>query len=154
MNWNSFSLLPQTYEVAARAQNTERVKLVTFEGSLGYLHNGLYRDPRLPEVVKWENITLIVLVVITPNLLHFHNMCTVFPRVSSTGGLCSLCNAGKTSEAERPRHTSHGDHWFNELLYLFCKKKVIYWNILMNSEHCKLNEFKVFNELKEFLKLL
>lgn len=42
----------QTYEVAARAQNTERVKLVTFEGSLGYLHNGLYRDPRLPEIVK------------------------------------------------------------------------------------------------------
>ncbi|XP_031593771.1 lysophosphatidylserine lipase ABHD12 [Oreochromis aureus] len=42
----------QTYEMAARAQNAERVKLVTFEGSLGYLHNGLYRDPRLPEIIK------------------------------------------------------------------------------------------------------
>uniref|UniRef100_A0A3B4YV67 Monoacylglycerol lipase ABHD12-like n=1 Tax=Stegastes partitus TaxID=144197 RepID=A0A3B4YV67_9TELE len=37
-------VVQQMYEVAASAQNTERVKLVTFEGSLGYLHNGLYRD--------------------------------------------------------------------------------------------------------------
>ncbi|XP_030604239.1 lysophosphatidylserine lipase ABHD12 isoform X1 [Archocentrus centrarchus] len=42
----------QMYEVAARAQNAERVKLVTFEGSLGYLHNGLYRDSRLPDIIK------------------------------------------------------------------------------------------------------
>ncbi|XP_034041396.1 lysophosphatidylserine lipase ABHD12 [Thalassophryne amazonica] len=40
------------YEIAQTAQNSERVKLVTFEGSLGYLHNGLYRDPRLPEILK------------------------------------------------------------------------------------------------------
>ncbi|KAM9727886.1 lysophosphatidylserine lipase ABHD12 [Menidia menidia] len=41
----------QTYEAAASAQSTDRVKLVTFDGSLGYLHNGLYRDPKLPEVL-------------------------------------------------------------------------------------------------------
>ncbi|XP_038137326.1 lysophosphatidylserine lipase ABHD12 [Cyprinodon tularosa] len=42
----------QTYEVAAKAQGKDRVKLVTFDGSLGYLHNGLYRDPKLPGVLK------------------------------------------------------------------------------------------------------
>ncbi|XP_072247532.1 lysophosphatidylserine lipase ABHD12-like [Leuresthes tenuis] len=42
----------QTYEVAASAQGTDRVKLVTFDGSLGYLHNGLYRDPKMPGVLK------------------------------------------------------------------------------------------------------
>lgn len=42
----------QMHEVAASAQNAERVKLVVFEGSLGYLHNGLYRDPRLPDILK------------------------------------------------------------------------------------------------------
>ncbi len=47
-----FVFLSQMYEVAASAQNTERVKLVPFEGSLGYLHNGLYRDPRLPDIIK------------------------------------------------------------------------------------------------------
>ncbi|XP_023132881.1 monoacylglycerol lipase ABHD12-like [Amphiprion ocellaris] len=45
-------IVQQMYEVAASAQTTERVKLVTFEGSLGYLHNGLYRDPRLPDIIK------------------------------------------------------------------------------------------------------
>lgn len=45
-------VIQQMYEVAASAQTTERVKLVTFEGSLGYLHNGLYRDPRLPDIIK------------------------------------------------------------------------------------------------------
>ncbi|XP_056902946.1 monoacylglycerol lipase ABHD12-like [Takifugu flavidus] len=42
----------QLYEVALNAQNAERVKLVTFDGSLGYLHNGLYRDPKLPGILK------------------------------------------------------------------------------------------------------
>lgn len=46
------TVLPQMYEVAARAQDAERVKLVTFEASLGYLHNGLYRDARLPDIIK------------------------------------------------------------------------------------------------------
>ncbi|XP_054655291.1 monoacylglycerol lipase ABHD12-like [Dunckerocampus dactyliophorus] len=40
------------YKVAVSAQNAERVKLVTFEGSLGYLHNGLYKDPRLPDIIR------------------------------------------------------------------------------------------------------
>ncbi|XP_041866424.1 lysophosphatidylserine lipase ABHD12 [Melanotaenia boesemani] len=42
----------QTYETAASAQTKGRVKLVTFDGSLGYLHNGLYRDPQLPDIIK------------------------------------------------------------------------------------------------------
>nr|XP_020455562.1 monoacylglycerol lipase ABHD12-like isoform X4 [Monopterus albus] len=42
----------QTHEVAASAQNLERAKLVTFDGSKGYLHNGLYRDSHLPDVIK------------------------------------------------------------------------------------------------------
>uniref|UniRef100_A0A3B5QF09 AB hydrolase-1 domain-containing protein n=1 Tax=Xiphophorus maculatus TaxID=8083 RepID=A0A3B5QF09_XIPMA len=41
--------------VAAKAQSKDRVKLVTFDGSLGYLHNGLYRDPKLPESSLGEN---------------------------------------------------------------------------------------------------
>nr|XP_046257214.1 monoacylglycerol lipase ABHD12-like [Scatophagus argus] len=42
----------QMYEVAVSAQNAERVKMVSFDGSLGYLHNGLYRDPHLPDIIK------------------------------------------------------------------------------------------------------
>ncbi|XP_029305850.1 monoacylglycerol lipase ABHD12-like [Cottoperca gobio] len=42
----------QMYEVAASAQNAERVKLVSFDGSRGYLHNGLYRDPLLPDILQ------------------------------------------------------------------------------------------------------
>ncbi|XP_028279109.1 monoacylglycerol lipase ABHD12-like [Parambassis ranga] len=45
-------VLQEMYEVAVRAQDAERVKLVTFEASLGYLHNGLYRDARLPDIIK------------------------------------------------------------------------------------------------------
>ncbi|XP_036980752.1 lysophosphatidylserine lipase ABHD12-like [Acanthopagrus latus] len=42
----------QMHEVAASAQDAERVKLVSFDGSLGYLHNGLYKDPKLPGILK------------------------------------------------------------------------------------------------------
>ncbi|XP_037540573.1 lysophosphatidylserine lipase ABHD12 [Nematolebias whitei] len=42
----------QTYEVAATAQSKEKVQLVTFDASRGYLHNGLYRDPKTPGVLK------------------------------------------------------------------------------------------------------
>uniref|UniRef100_UPI0037E7B7FD lysophosphatidylserine lipase ABHD12 isoform X2 n=1 Tax=Semicossyphus pulcher TaxID=241346 RepID=UPI0037E7B7FD len=42
----------QLYEVAVSAQNAERVKLEQFDGSLGYLHNGLCRDPHLPAIIK------------------------------------------------------------------------------------------------------
>ncbi|KAF1376005.1 hypothetical protein PFLUV_G00226070 [Perca fluviatilis] len=47
-----FLFAQQMYEVAVRAQNAERVKLVSFDGSQGYLHNGLYRDPGLPDILK------------------------------------------------------------------------------------------------------
>uniref|UniRef100_A0A3B3ZVE6 AB hydrolase-1 domain-containing protein n=1 Tax=Periophthalmus magnuspinnatus TaxID=409849 RepID=A0A3B3ZVE6_9GOBI len=39
-------------EIVASAQNKDRVKLVKFDGSKGYLHNGLYRDAKLPGVIK------------------------------------------------------------------------------------------------------
>ncbi|XP_033835523.1 monoacylglycerol lipase ABHD12-like [Periophthalmus magnuspinnatus] len=39
-------------EIGASAQNKDRVKLVKFDGSKGYLHNGLYRDAKLPGVIK------------------------------------------------------------------------------------------------------
>ncbi|XP_034081360.1 lysophosphatidylserine lipase ABHD12 isoform X1 [Gymnodraco acuticeps] len=42
----------ELYEVAVMAQNAERVKMVPFDGSLGYLHNGLYRDPHLPDSLQ------------------------------------------------------------------------------------------------------
>lgn len=48
----SVEIARQNYEVAAKAQSKDRVKLVTFDGSLGYLHNGLYRDPKLPGILK------------------------------------------------------------------------------------------------------
>lgn len=47
-----FPVAQQMYEVAVSAQNAERVKLEPFDGSKGYLHNGLYRDPKLPGVLK------------------------------------------------------------------------------------------------------
>ncbi|XP_061692872.1 lysophosphatidylserine lipase ABHD12-like isoform X6 [Syngnathoides biaculeatus] len=42
----------ELYEVAVSTQNVDRVKFVSFEGYLGYVHNGLYRDPRLPGIIK------------------------------------------------------------------------------------------------------
>lgn len=42
----------QFHEVAAEAQNKDRVKLVKFDGTKGYLHNGLYRDAKTPGVLK------------------------------------------------------------------------------------------------------
>ncbi|CAL1578428.1 unnamed protein product [Knipowitschia caucasica] len=45
-------IVQQLYEIAASSQSKDRVKLVTFDGSKGYLHNGLYRDPELPAVLK------------------------------------------------------------------------------------------------------
>ncbi|XP_074502882.1 lysophosphatidylserine lipase ABHD12-like isoform X2 [Sebastes fasciatus] len=47
-----FQIAQQMYEVAASAQNAERVKMVSFGGFLGYLHNDLYRDDRLPNIIQ------------------------------------------------------------------------------------------------------
>jgi len=52
------AFLSQMYEVAVSAQNAERVQLESFSGSLGYLHNGLYRDPLLPGIIKWGTFHL------------------------------------------------------------------------------------------------
>ncbi|XP_068183067.1 monoacylglycerol lipase ABHD12-like isoform X2 [Antennarius striatus] len=46
--WNAQKL----FEAAVSTQDAERVQLVSFEASLGYLHNGLYRDARLPDIIK------------------------------------------------------------------------------------------------------
>ena len=50
----SAGFLFQMYQAALSVQDDKRVRMVTFEGSLGYLHNGLYKDPRLPAIIKWE----------------------------------------------------------------------------------------------------
>lgn len=42
----------QMHEVAANAQSAGRVKLVQFDGSLGYLHNSLYMDPQMPDILR------------------------------------------------------------------------------------------------------
>uniref|UniRef100_A0A4W5NT82 AB hydrolase-1 domain-containing protein n=1 Tax=Hucho hucho TaxID=62062 RepID=A0A4W5NT82_9TELE len=43
----------QLYEIAQSAQNSEnQVKMIPFAGSLGYLHNGLYKDPHLPDIIR------------------------------------------------------------------------------------------------------
>ncbi|XP_062407193.1 lysophosphatidylserine lipase ABHD12-like [Sardina pilchardus] len=43
----------ELFEIARNSRNSdEDVKLVPFERSLGYLHNGIYRDPRLPDIIK------------------------------------------------------------------------------------------------------
>lgn len=52
MDLTPIVVFSQLYEVAMNAQNIERVKLVTFDGSHGYLHNGLYKDPKLPGILK------------------------------------------------------------------------------------------------------
>ncbi|XP_077093387.1 lysophosphatidylserine lipase ABHD12-like isoform X1 [Siphateles boraxobius] len=48
-----FASAQEIYRIAKKAQNSdERVKLVPFDGSLGYLHNGLYKDPGLPNIIR------------------------------------------------------------------------------------------------------
>ncbi|TRY91205.1 hypothetical protein DNTS_035388 [Danionella cerebrum] len=48
-----FSVAQENYRIARNAQNSDkRVKLVSFDGKLGYLHNGLYRDPALPDIIR------------------------------------------------------------------------------------------------------
>ncbi|KAK7901272.1 hypothetical protein WMY93_018041 [Mugilogobius chulae] len=45
-------VIEEMHEIAANAQSKDRVKLERFDGSKGYLHNGLYRDAKLPGVLK------------------------------------------------------------------------------------------------------
>ncbi|XP_018934881.1 lysophosphatidylserine lipase ABHD12-like [Cyprinus carpio] len=48
-----FASAQELFRTAKKAQNSdERVKLVPFDASLGYLHNGLYKDPGLPNIIR------------------------------------------------------------------------------------------------------
>lgn len=48
-----FASAEEIYRIAKKAQNSDkRVKLVPFDGSLGYLHNGLYKDPGFPNIIR------------------------------------------------------------------------------------------------------
>ncbi|XP_066536215.1 lysophosphatidylserine lipase ABHD12-like isoform X2 [Hoplias malabaricus] len=48
-----FQRVQKLYSIARSALNSdEKVKLVSFDKSLGYLHSGLYRDPALPGIIK------------------------------------------------------------------------------------------------------
>ncbi|KAG9275521.1 monoacylglycerol lipase ABHD12-like [Astyanax mexicanus] len=43
----------ELYSIAKTAMKSDdRVRLVLFDGSHGYLHNGLYRDPALPGIIR------------------------------------------------------------------------------------------------------
>ncbi|XP_049337455.1 lysophosphatidylserine lipase ABHD12 isoform X2 [Astyanax mexicanus] len=48
-----FTMAQELYSAARSAPNSkDRVKLVSFDGSLGYGHSGLYRDPALPGILR------------------------------------------------------------------------------------------------------
>ncbi|XP_049337457.1 lysophosphatidylserine lipase ABHD12 isoform X5 [Astyanax mexicanus] len=48
-----FTMAQELYSTAKSAPNLkEQVKLISFDGSLGYRHNGLYRDPALPGILR------------------------------------------------------------------------------------------------------
>lgn len=98
--WTIFALLFQMYEVAVSAQNAERVKFEAFDGSLGYLHNGLYRDSKLPGILKWGNISLLLL---NQRAACFILTTCVSLCASPAGSLCSLCNIGMNEERETLR---------------------------------------------------
>ncbi|RXN28295.1 transmembrane 9 superfamily member 3 [Labeo rohita] len=58
-----FAVAQENYRIAKKAQNSdERVKLVRFDGSLGYLHNGLYRDPSLPDIISFKMAVTSLLI--------------------------------------------------------------------------------------------
>ncbi|KAI5107872.1 monoacylglycerol lipase ABHD12, partial [Silurus meridionalis] len=43
----------ELYKTAKSVLPEEKVRLVAFEASHGYRHNGLYRDPRLPKIIRY-----------------------------------------------------------------------------------------------------
>ncbi|KAI7805612.1 lysophosphatidylserine lipase ABHD12-like [Triplophysa rosa] len=48
-----FDMAKELYSIAKNAQKSDkRVKLISFESSLGYVHNKLYKDPRLPDIIR------------------------------------------------------------------------------------------------------
>ncbi|KAG9344305.1 hypothetical protein JZ751_010974 [Albula glossodonta] len=49
-----FHMSQTLFEIARQAQGSEqRVQMVPFSGSLGYKHNGIYKDARLPKII-WD----------------------------------------------------------------------------------------------------
>ncbi|MGH0181168.1 UNVERIFIED_CONTAM: hypothetical protein FKN15_005985 [Acipenser sinensis] len=47
-----FEMSRKLYEIALKSQHSqENVKLVSFDGSLGYRHNNIYKDPKLPALL-------------------------------------------------------------------------------------------------------
>ncbi|XP_030626647.1 lysophosphatidylserine lipase ABHD12 isoform X2 [Chanos chanos] len=48
-----FHMGQELYDIARSAQNSEeRVKMVRFNKELGYVHNGSYKDPRMPAIIR------------------------------------------------------------------------------------------------------
>ncbi|KAJ8393199.1 hypothetical protein AAFF_G00062710 [Aldrovandia affinis] len=48
-----FQMGQTLFEIARQAQGSEqKVQMVPFSGSLGYLHNGIHKDPSLPQIVR------------------------------------------------------------------------------------------------------
>ncbi|KAF6725556.1 Monoacylglycerol lipase ABHD12 [Oryzias melastigma] len=104
----------QTYEVAAKAQSSDRVKLVTFDGSLGYLHNGLYRDPKLPGIIK----TVRVLAALSGKLRSWQSddvaegcgRCAQFLKSSFNLSFCMLIARGESRDWLEPMPCQCGEH--------------------------------------------
>ncbi|KAJ8360297.1 hypothetical protein SKAU_G00168220 [Synaphobranchus kaupii] len=49
-----FHMSQKLFVIAHQAQGSKnRVQIVPFSGSLGYFHNGIYKDPNLPRII-WE----------------------------------------------------------------------------------------------------
>ncbi|XP_041132150.1 lysophosphatidylserine lipase ABHD12-like isoform X2 [Polyodon spathula] len=54
-----FEMSRKLYEIALKSQHAqENVKLVSFDSSLGYRHNNIYKDPKLPALL-WEFLHLV-----------------------------------------------------------------------------------------------
>lgn len=108
MDLTPFVVFSQLYEVALNAQNTERVKLVTFDGYLGYQHNGLYRDPKLPGILKWAYLFKSIQNILFAATQHVFWKISFFKfplwyHLSFAGTLYILCSFGKLDEERRKK---------------------------------------------------
>lgn len=111
------------YKVAVSAQNAEQVKMVSFDGSLGYLHNGLYRDPHLPDILKWENSSLIVLKVI---IFWLGNCESHHVIISPLQEVCAVMQERRLRQKSRATFQMKSTN-FISLYCLFCLHSCMFW---------------------------
>lgn len=127
------------FEVAVSAQDAVRVKMVSFEYTLGYLHNGLYRDPRLPDIIKWARILLVKVKALCDSVLIVHH-CYVFFIMSSLQEVCPVAVTGKMTEPGK--NIWYAEHWF--ILFTFHSNCLSSQCILHKSDVCDFNLYSWF----------